>query len=175
LSVIIFIVSIIRSYLPPKKIRAILSHKNKYTGNFLASLLGIITPFCSCSAVPLFLGFVQAGVPLGATFSFLVASPMINDVALVLLLGLFGWKIALIYVISGLVIANVSGIIIDKLKVENLLEPYVLQNSIKNNNILQKMTRQERIIYAKNYTTDILKKVWAYVLIGVGVGAWIHG
>jgi uncharacterized protein len=175
LSVIIFVVSIIRSYLPPEKIRKVLSHKNKYTGNFLASLLGIITPFCSCSAVPLFLGFVQAGVPLGATFSFLVSSPMINDVALVLLFGLFGWRIALIYVISGLVIANISGIIIDKLKVENLLEPFVLQNIINSNVELPKMTKKERVIYARDYTLDILKKVWLYVLIGVGIGAWIHG
>jgi uncharacterized membrane protein YraQ (UPF0718 family) len=117
LAVIIFTVSIIRSYLPPEKIRAILSHKNKYVGNVLASLLGIITPFCSCSAIPLFLGFIQAGVPLGTTFSFLVASPIINEVALVLLLGLFGWKIALIYIVSGLIISILSGIVIGKLKV----------------------------------------------------------
>src|ERR1035437_4630635 len=122
LSVIIFVVSIIRSYLPPEKIRAILSHKNKYVGNILASLLGIITPFCSCSAIPLFLGFIQAGVPLGTTFSFLVASPMINEVALVLLLGMFGWKIALMYIVSGLIISIFSGIIIGKIKVENLVE-----------------------------------------------------
>ena len=124
LSVIIFIVSIIRSYLPPEKIRSILSHKNKYVGNVLASFLGIITPFCSCSAIPLFLGFVQAGVPLGTTFSFLIASPMINEVALVLLLGLFGWKIALIYIASGLIIAILSGAIIGELRVENLVEDF---------------------------------------------------
>jgi len=175
LSVIIFVVSIIRSYLPPEKIRLILSHKNKYVGNVLASLLGIITPFCSCSAIPLFLGFVQAGVPLGTTFSFLIASPMINEVALVLLLGLFGWKIALIYILSGLIIAILSGIVIGKLKVENLVEPFVYQNSINGNVDLPSMSRKERIIYAKDYTLDILKKVWPYVLIGIGVGAWIHG
>ncbi|MCX6789626.1 MAG: permease [Candidatus Gribaldobacteria bacterium] len=175
LAVIIFIVSIIRSYLPPEKIRAILSRKNKYTGNVVASLLGIITPFCSCSAIPLFLGFVQAGVPLGVTFSFLVASPMINEVALVLLLGLFGWKIALIYILSGLIIAIFSGIIIGKLKVENLVEPFVYQNTINGNTDLPKMSQKERIAYAKNYTLDILKKVWPYVLVGIGVGAWIHG
>ena len=175
LSVIIFVVSIIRSYLPPEKIRAILSHKNKYVGNILASLLGIITPFCSCSAIPLFLGFIQAGVPLGTTFSFLVASPMINEVALVLLLGLFGWKIALIYIVSGLLIAIFSGIIIGKLKVENLVEPFVYQNSINGNVDLPSMSRKERVAYAWDYTLDILKKVWPYVLIGIGVGAWIHG
>ena len=175
LSVIIFVVSIIRSYLPPEKIRAILSHKNKYAGNVIASLLGIITPFCSCSAIPLFLGFVQAGVPLGTTFSFLVASPMINEVALVLLLGLFGWKIALIYIVSGLIISILSGIVIGKLKVENLVEPFVYQNTINGNLDLPTMTRKERMTYALDYTLDILKKVWPYILIGIGVGAWIHG
>jgi hypothetical protein len=175
MSVIIFIVSLIRSFLPPEKIRYILSHKNKYTGNIVASLLGIITPFCSCSAIPLFLGFVQAGVPLGVTFSFLVASPMINEVALVLLLGLFGWKVALIYIISGLIIAVLSGLVIGKMKVENLLEDFVLQNSVQAQDALQKMKWRERLNYAKNYTWDILSKVWLYILIGIGLGAWIHG
>ena len=175
LSVIIFIVSIIRSYLPPEKIRAILSHKNKYTGNIIASLLGIITPFCSCSAIPLFLGFIQAGVPLGTTFSFLVASPMINEVALVLLLGMFGWKVALMYIASGLIISIFSGIIIGKMKVENLVESFVYKNKINENIVLPKMTKKERLIYAKNYTLDILKKVFPYILIGIGIGAWIHG
>ena len=175
LSVIIFFVSIIRSYLPPEKIRAILSRKNKYVGNVLATLLGIITPFCSCSAIPLFLGFIQAGVPLGTTFSFLVASPMINEVALVLLLGMFGWKIALVYVISGLIISILSGIVISKLKVENLVEPFVYQNIINRNVDLPMMSKRERVNYALNYTKDILGKVWLYILIGVGIGAWIHG
>jgi uncharacterized protein len=175
LAVIIFVVSVIRSFLPPEKIRAILSHKNKYAGNVIASVLGIVTPFCSCSAIPLFLGFVQAGVPLGTTFSFLVASPMINEMALVLLLGLFGWKVALIYIISGLVIAILSGIIIGKLKPENLVEPFVFQNSINPNTSLPEMSWRERLTYAKDYTLDILKKVWPYILIGIGVGAFIHG
>ena len=186
LSVIIFIVSIIRSYLPPEKIRFILSRENKpthqkfwyvgkYVGNILASLLGLITPFCSCSAVPLFLGFVQAGVPLGTAFSFLVASPMINEVALVLLLGMFGWKIALIYIISGLMISIFSGIVIDKMKVENLVESFVYENKINKNTNLSEMSKKERIIYAKNYTFDILNRVWLFVVIGIGVGAWIHG
>lgn len=186
LAVIIFLVSIIRSYLPPEKIRVVLSRKNKsthqkfwcvgkYVGNILASFLGIITPFCSCSAIPLFLGFVQAGVPLGTTFSFLVASPMINEVALVLLLGMFGWKIALIYIISGLIISIFSGIIIGKMKMENLIEPFVYENTINKEVILLTMSKKERIVYAKNYTLNILKKVWPYILIGIGIGAWIHG
>jgi uncharacterized membrane protein YraQ (UPF0718 family) len=175
LAVIIFVVSIIRSFLPPEKIRSILSHKNKYTGNVVASLLGIITPFCSCSAIPLFLGFVQAGVPLGVTFSFLVASPMINEVALVLLLGMFGLKIALVYAVSGLTIAILAGLVIGKMKVEKLVEPFVYQNSINAETDLPRMKWSERFSYAKGYTLDILKKVSPYVLIGIGIGAWIHG
>ncbi|MDP1884300.1 MAG: permease [Candidatus Moranbacteria bacterium] len=175
LVVIIFTVSIIRSFLPPEKIRNILSHEKKYVGNILASFLGIITPFCSCSAVPLFLGFVQAGVPLGTTFSFLVASPMINEVALVLLFGMFGWKIALLYIVSGLIISIFSGIIIGKLKVENLVEEFVYKNKLNGQFQLPEMAWEERVKYAKNYTWDIIKKVWPYIVIGVGVGAWIHG
>ncbi len=175
LLVIVFIVSIISSYLPPEKIRALLTRKNRYFGNVLASLLGIITPFCSCSAIPLFLGFVQAGVPLGTTFSFLVSSPMVNEVALVMLLGLFGWKIALIYIVSGLFVAIFAGIIIGKLKVESLVEPFVYQNTVSANIDLPSITTKERVIYAKNYAWDIFKKVWFYVVLGVGVGAWIHG
>ena len=175
LAIIIFAVSIIRSFLPPEKIRSILSRKNKYLGNFLAATLGIITPFCSCSAVPLFLGFVEAGVPLGVTFSFLVASPMINEVALVLLLGMFGWKVALIYIISGLIIAILSGIAIDKLKVEDLVESFVFNNKIINSGNGIKMSWKDRTDYAKKYTADIIKRVWIYILLGIGIGAWIHG
>jgi len=174
LVVIIFIVSVIRSFLPKSRIKKILSHKNKFVGNILASLLGIITPFCTCSAVPLFLGFIEAGVPLGVTFSFLVASPMINEVALVLLFGLFGWKIALIYVASGLLIAIFSGIIIGELKVENLLND--LSGKNKNDQLSDSHPSwKQRLLYARNYTLNIIKKVWLYVLVGVGVGAWIHG
>jgi len=175
ITVIIFVVSIIRSFLPAEKVRAILSHKYQFTGNILAALLGIITPFCTCSAIPLFLGFVEAGVPLGVTFSFLVASPMINEVALVLLLGMFGWKIALIYIGSGLLIAVFSGIIIGKLKVENLVEEFVYNHKINPNAITAKMSWQDRFEYAKTYILDILKKIWPYILIGIGIGAFIHG
>jgi len=175
LVVIIFAVSIIRTYLPPEKTRKFLSRKNAWTGNVLASLLGIVTPFCTCSAIPLFLGFVEAGVPLGVTFSFLVASPMINEVALVMLLGMFGWKIALIYIFSGLIIAVFSGIIIGKLKLEKLVEEFVYKNQLKELKEVTRKTRKERLMYAKTYTLDILKKVWLYVIIGIGIGAWIHG
>lgn len=175
LAVIIFAVSFIRSFLPPEKIRTILLRKNLYSGNILASLLGVLTPFCSCSAIPLFLGFVQAGVPLGITFSFLVASPMINEVALVLLLGMFGWKIALLYVISGLVISVVSGILIGKMNAERLVDPFVFEHSVSPNAEINKLSLKERVQQARQYTLEIIKKVWLYVLIGIGVGAWIHG
>ena len=173
LAVIIFAVSIIRSFLPPEKIRAILSSEKKYFGNVLAALLGIITPFCTCSAIPLFLGFLEAGVPLGTTFSFLVAAPMINEVALVLLLGMFGWKIALLYIFSGLFISITAGIIIGKMKVEDLLDKSIHANGKNNSQIF--VTWMERFAYAKRYTVHIIKKVWPYVVAGIGVGAWIHG
>jgi uncharacterized membrane protein YraQ (UPF0718 family) len=174
LIVIIFVVSVIRSFLPPEKIKNILSRKGRYTGNVLASLLGIITPFCTCSAIPLFLGFVEAGVPLGVTFSFLVASPMINEIALVMLFGLFGWKVATIYIASGLAISIVSGAIIGKLKVENLV--YDFSNNKNINQLrLPSLTWKQRFAYAGEYTFDIVKKVWLFVVIGIGIGAWIHG
>ena len=175
LSVIIFIVSIIRSFLPPEKIRGILTRKHQFTGNILASLFGIVTPFCTCSAIPLFIGFVEAGVPLGVTFSFLVASPMINEIALILLLGLFGWKIALLYIISGLLIAIFSGIIIGKLKVENLVSEFVFKHKVDANMSIKELSWKERTRYAKAYTWNIIKKVWLYIIIGIAAGAWIHG
>ena len=175
LAVIIFAVSIIRSFLPPEKIRKVLAGDKKYSGNVLASLLGIITPFCTCSAIPLFIGFLEAGVPLGTTFSFLVASPMINEVALVLLFGLFGWKIALLYIFSGLIIAIVSGIIIGHLKVENLVADFIYKNKFKDQSEFPEMNWKQRLVYAKDYTRDIIKKVWLYIIIGIGIGAWIHG
>jgi hypothetical protein len=175
LAVIIFIVSIIRTFLSPERIRGILSRRNKYVGNFLAAVLGIITPFCSCSAIPLFLGFMEAGIPLGTTFSFLVSSPMINEVALVLLLGSFGWKVALIYIGSGLVISILSGILIGRLKVENLVEDFVFKNKFNPSRNGLKMHWNDRLNYAKSYTVQIIKKVWYFILIGIGIGAFIHG
>ena len=174
LTAIIFVVAIIRTFFSPERTRAILSRKRGYLNNVLAALLGIVTPFCSCSAVPLFLGFLDAGVPLGATFSFLVASPMINEVALVMLWGLFGWKIAFIYIGSGLVIAIFSGIVIGRLKVEELVEQF----SHKKQGCCAQSTGmafKDRVTYAKEYTGDILKGIWLFVILGIGLGAWIHG
>jgi uncharacterized protein len=174
LSVIIFLVAIVRSFFPPERTRRILSHKREYIGNGLAGLLGIVTPFCSCSAVPLFIGFVESGVPLGVTFSFLVSSPMINEVALVLLLGLFGWKVALLYISTGLVVSVISGIVIGKMRMERYVQDYVYQTKVGNIEIVRQNFR-EKIEYARDYTKDLLKRIWPYVLIGIGVGGFIHG
>jgi hypothetical protein len=175
LTIIIFAVSILRTFLSPERIRGILSRRNKYVGNLLAAVLGIITPFCSCSAIPLFLGFMEAGIPLGTTFSFLVSSPMINEVALVMLIGSFGWKVAAIYIGSGLVIAILSGILIGRLKVENLVEDFVFKNKLNPSENGLKMKWKDRLNYAKSYTGQIIKKVWYFILIGIAIGAFIHG
>ena len=139
LTVIIFIVAIIRTFFSPEKTRAILSHKQGYWGNVFAALLGIVTPFCSCSAVPLFLGFLEAGVPLGVTFSFLVASPMINEVALVMLWGLFGWQVSIIYILSGMTIATLSGFFIGKLKMEKYISEYISSSKFNSKSVDIKM------------------------------------
>jgi uncharacterized protein len=175
LSVIIFIVSTIRSYFPPEKTKRILSHKKEFIGNILAALLGIVTPFCSCSAVPLFIGFVEAGIPLGVTFSFLISSPMVNEVAVVLLFGLFGWKVAAIYAGAGLLVAIFGGLIIGKLKLEKWVEEYVYQFHTGQENELMKQNFKERIVYARENTKDILKRVWLFILAAIGIGGFIHG
>jgi len=174
LSVIIFVVAIIRSQFPPEKTKQILSHKREYFGNVLAALLGVVTPFCSCSAVPLFIGFVESGVPLGVTFSFLISSPMVNEVALILLYGLFGWKIAAIYIGSGLLIAIVAGFVIGRLKMERHVQDYVWQMRVGSSEI-SNLTFTEKLAYAREYTVGLLKKIWPYVLVGIGIGAFIHG
>lgn len=175
LSAIMFLVSVFRTFITPEKTRKILSHKHKYTGNVLAALLGIITPFCSCSAISLFMGFISAGVPLGVTFSFLVSAPMINEVALVLLWSMFGFKIMAIYVLSGLFIAILSGVIIGKMNVENLIEESVFQNNNNYQDAKIKIKWKTRINYAKKYTVDIIRKIGIYIIIGIGIGAIIHG
>lgn len=176
LAIIIYAIAIIRSFLPPEKIKTMLTGKNRYLGNVLAALFGIITPFCSCSAVPLFIGFVEAGVPLGVTFSFLVSSPMINEIALGLLWTYFGWKIALAYVASGLAIAVVSGIIIGHLGLERWVEELVYQVKVGKGGVeAAKVTWKNRSNDARFYTVDLIKKVAPYIALGVGIGAFIHG
>jgi len=174
LTAIVYVVAIIRTSFPPEKTKRILSHKREYVGNVLAALLGIVTPFCSCSAVPLFIGFVESGVPLGVTFSFLISSPMVNEVALIMLWGLFGWKIALIYIVTGLVVAIIAGIIIGKLKMERFVQDYVWEMQVGSAEIV-KQTFREKLDYAREYTLGLLKKIWPYVVVGVGLGAFIHG
>lgn len=174
LAVIIYVVAIIRTFFPPEKARQLLGNRRQYVGNVLAALLGIVTPFCSCSAVPMFIGFIEAGLPLGVTFSFLISSPTVNEVALVMLWGLFGWKIALLYIATGVTLAVISGVIIGKLNLENLVEDYVYQIRMGQGEIVVP-TWRDRSDYALQYTKDILKRVWLFVLIGIGIGAWIHG
>ena len=176
LVLIVFVVGIIRTYFSPERTRKILGGKKLFAGNVLSSLLGIVTPFCSCSAIPLFLGFVESGVPLGVTFSFLIAAPMINEVALVLLFGLFGWKTALLYMSTGLAIAMLAGYIIGRLKLERFVEPWVYEvKAVHRASGEEKINFQQRIIAGIDAVKDIVGKVWIYIIIGIAVGAGIHG
>lgn len=183
LTVIIFAIAFFRSYISPLKVRKALGKRNEYVGNVAAALVGIITPFCSCSAVPLFIGFIESGVPLGVTFSFLIASPMVNEIAIILLWGMVGWQITALYIISGLIIAIVAGIAIGRLKLEGEVESYVydmiekIKAAEQSGMALEeeKQTLRERAISSKDYTKDLLKKVGPYVIIAIGIGAIIHG
>jgi uncharacterized membrane protein YraQ (UPF0718 family) len=176
LTVIVFVVGIIRSYFSPEKTRKALEGKPLFAGNVMAASLGILTPFCTCSAIPLFIGFVESGIPLGVTFSFLVAAPMINEVALVLLFSLFGWKTALLYASTGWIIAVVSGWVIGKLKVERFVEEWVYE--IKAGDYQaddSKVTFNDRIQAGHTAVVDIVSKVWIYIVAGIAVGAAVHG
>lgn len=176
LTLIIFFVGIIRTYFTAERTRKALEGKKTFTGNVMAACLGIVTPFCSCSAIPLFLGFVESGVPLGVTFSFLIAAPMINEVAIVLLYGLFGWQVALIYVGTGLVIAIIAGWVIGLLKLEKWIEPWVYQvRSGKNDLDDEKIPFSDRIQRGYDAVKEIVGKVWLYVALGIAVGAGAHG
>ncbi len=171
---IIFVVAVVRSFFPPERTRRFLAGKNLFVAHVLAALLGVVTPFCSCSACPLFIGFVEAGIPLGVTFSFLISSPMVNEVALVLLFGLFGWEIAAIYLFTGLIVAIVAGIIIERLNMERYVADYVWEIRMGEAEI-PTMTWRERFQYAKGYVKEIISKIWIYVLGGIAVGALVHG
>ncbi len=176
LTLIIFFVGIIRTYFTPERTRKVLEGKKTFTGNVMASMLGIVTPFCSCSAIPLFLGFVEAGVPLGVTFSFLIAAPMINEVAVILLFGMFGWKVALIYVATGLFIAISAGWVIGKLKLEKWVEAWVYQTKFGQNSMEEVQIKfSDRIALGYDAVKDIVGKVWIYVALGIAVGAGAHG
>ena len=173
---IVFVMGMINSWFTPERTRALLAKRGEGGANVLAALLGIVTPFCSCSAVPLFIGFVQAGVPLGVTFSFLISAPMVNEVALTLLFGLFGWKIALLYLGLGLSVAMVAGWIIGRLKMEAHLEEWVQQMPrISAEDPLQSMTLADRVESGLDAVRQIVGRVWPYILAGIAIGAVIHG
>jgi uncharacterized membrane protein YraQ (UPF0718 family) len=172
----IFVITILRTFFSAERARQLLSGKRVGIGNVLASALGIVTPFCSCSAVPLFIGFVEAGIPLGVTFSFLVAAPVINEVALVLLYGMFGWKVAALYVTSGMIIAIVTGLFIGRLGVERWVEDFVWQMQVRGaEDESGRLTWEERFARGREAVREIVQKIWPYVLIGIGIGAGIHG
>lgn len=176
LCTLIFFISYIQSYFPPEKSKKILGRFHGISANIIGALLGTVTPFCSCSSIPLFIGFTSAGLPLGVTFSFLISSPMVDLGSLLLLMGIFGAKIALLYVILGLVIAVIGGSLIEKLKLENEIEDFILNvKGIGNVDVdIPELTIRDRVLDAKNQMLETFKKVFPYILIGVGIGAFIH-
>jgi len=173
LSFLIFMISYIQSFFPPERTKKILGGFNGITANILAALLGTITPFCSCSSIPLFIGFTSAGLPIGTTFSFLISSPLVDLASVILLASIFNWKIALAYVVVGLILAVVGGTLIGKFKLEDQVEDFVFSNNMLESEE-EELTTRERLEFAKDQVLDIVKKVWLYVLIGVGIGAAIH-
>jgi uncharacterized protein len=177
LVVVVFGVGVVRSFFTPERTRRILAGKREVAGNVLASLLGVVTPFCSCSAVPLFIGFVTTGVPLGVTFSFLIAAPMINEVALVLLFGLFGWRVAALYMGTGLAIAFLAGWVIGRLRLEKWVEGWVYQTAVGDAPASDSSptTWADRARFGRDAVEEIVGKVWPWVLAGIAVGAGIHG
>ncbi len=174
LAVIVFCVAIVRSYITPQKVKKWVAGRTEGVGNVIAAFLGIPTPFCSCSAVPLFIGFIESGVPLGITFSFLIASPLINEVAAAMLFAMFGWQIALIYIVSGLIIAIVAGIIIGRLHLESEVEDFVWKCKMHDQSE-KPMSWRERIAFGISESKSITLTVLPYIVIGIAIGAVIHG
>jgi uncharacterized membrane protein YraQ (UPF0718 family) len=176
LSGMIFVITVVRSFFSAERARRMLSGKRVGLGNVLAAMLGIVTPFCSCSAVPLFIGFVESGIPLGVTFSFLIAAPVINEVALILLFGMFGWKVAALYVTSGLTIAIVSGLLLGRWRLERYVEEFVWRMQFRGSeDDSAALSWEDRFAQGRDAVREILQKVWVYVLVGIAVGAGIHG
>ena len=173
LSVLIFTISYIQSFFPPERTRRILGRYTGIGANILGALLGTITPFCSCSSIPLFIGFTNAGLPIGVTFSFLISSPLVDLASVLLLASIFNWRIAIAYVIVGLVLAVIGGSLISKLKMEKHVEPFVFANKLVEADS-PPMTRKDRVFFARDQVMEIIRKVWLYILIGVGIGATIH-
>jgi uncharacterized membrane protein YraQ (UPF0718 family) len=176
LVLVVFGVGIVRSFFTPERTRRVLAERRETAGSVLAALLGVVTPFCSCSAVPLFIGFVTAGVPLGVTFSFLVSAPMVNEVALALLLGLFGWKVAALYAGTGLAVAITAGLVIGRLRLEGWVEPWVYETQAGAGVATGAApTWSQRVGYGREAVGEIVGKVWPYVVAGIAVGSFIHG
>jgi uncharacterized protein len=176
LTVVVFAVGIVRSFFTPERTRRILAGRRESAGNVLAALLGVVTPFCSCSAVPLFIGFVTTGVPLGVTLSFLISAPMVNEIALVLLFSLFGWKVAALYMGTGLAIAIVAGWVIGRLHMERHVESWVYEiHTGEGTEVTTVTTWADRVRFGRESVRDIVGKVWPYVIAGIAVGAGIHG
>jgi hypothetical protein len=173
LSVLIFTISYIQSHFPPERTRKILGRFRGIGANIVGALLGTITPFCSCSSIPLFIGFTSAGLPIGVTFSFLISSPLVDLASVLLLASIFNWKIAIAYVIVGIVLAVIGGTMISKFKLEKYVEPFVFSQNVADVDAPE-MKRKDRLIFAKDQVLAIIKKVWLYILIGVGIGAAIH-
>ena len=173
LSVLIFTISYIQSFFPPERTRKILGRFDGITANILGALLGTVTPFCSCSSIPLFIGFTSAGLPIGVTFSFLISSPLVDLASVLLLASIFNWRIAIAYVVVGLILAVIGGSLISKFKLEKYVEPFVYGNKLREIE-LEEMTTKDRLDFSKEQVVDIIKKVWLYIIIGVGIGAAIH-
>ncbi|MCG4659076.1 permease [[Clostridium] innocuum] len=173
LCLLIFLISYIQSYFPPERSKKILGHFHGFGANIISALLGTVTPFCSCSSIPLFIGFTSAGLPLGVTFSFLISSPMVDLGSLVLLMSIFGVKVAFAYVIVGLIIAVIGGTLIEKLRMEKYVEDFV-KNAGSVDISSPTLTKKDRVRYAKEQVVGTFKKVFPYILIGVGIGAIIH-
>ena len=173
LSVLIFVISYIQSYFPPERTRKILGRYDGFFANLLGALLGTVTPFCSCSSIPLFIGFTSAGLPIGVTFSFLISSPLVDLASVLLLASIFNWKIALAYVLVGIILAVIGGTIISKAKLEKYVESFVFNNKMLDAE-QEELTKRDRLSFAKDQVSSIIKKVWLYILIGVGIGAAIH-
>ena len=175
LGLMVFAISYIRSYFPPEKTKKILEKFGGVKANVFASFLGTVTPFCSCSSVPIFIGFVEAGIPLGVTFSFLITSPIVNEAAVAILLASFGWKVALVYVVTGVIIGITGGLVIGALHLEKEVEEYVYNLQKRGGTFIAEKSQRERLIFARENLVDIIKRVWIFLLIGIGLGAAIHG
>ncbi|CAM3914204.1 permease [Mesobacillus zeae] len=191
LAVMVFVISFLRSFFPPEKVRVWLEGRRKGAASVLAAFLGVLSPFCSCSTVPLFIGFVEAGIPLGITFTFLISSPIVNEISLVMLFSMFGWKVGLLYVLAGMLLAIVAGAIIGKMKMEKYVESYVYEmcagqeffntgNEAKGlrQKISQFLTAEslkDRVQFSVGNVVETVRKIWLYLIIGIGLGALIHG